>query len=927
MATRISDEDYEKLNPGQENWDEKVNGLKDAEENGNFNSDSTSNNSSDNNTSGQDSGKKTKQEEENPEFINKYTNLKESLKIKQGENLSRSKALIRLGRRKGPITAIVLTVAGGGLGLSALLSPGLLLVHMKETVFNKFNSQLTSMDYRSTKMLAKKMRTTKGICTSVLTVKCKYSSMSKKQIARFEKAGIKVTYGDEGNTVFGRKKPISFEFEGETIPANQFNDRIKNNPKFRSALHKAYNPKFAGFADNIFRKVTTRFRTTKSRMIIEGETDESRLKSIQQVTEEGVDSKRLTDTDNLSKPALDENGNEIIDKDGNKVLTDVDDKTLDDAKNYGNDIADNTDDIKKTGVKALNTFGDAASSAIKITGIADNVCTAYGMIKAVGYAAKTIRAIQLVRYAMLFLNVADQMKAGDAKAEDVAYLGTILTTEVLSTIQLNNTYKKVSRTATDSFGYKFAAFGEKGKTTPSAMQFLAGGGLTGALINLPAQFNSWLGGAPKNICGTLKNPFVSGASTIAGIVLMIIPGVNVAMVVKLAGQAAIGIALSALIAEIPNLLKNIIAGVLIDKNTVGEFAGDAFVSGSSGTMGETAKFGGNSPLTPNQAVAYNSLSNQVIAKYAEEDRLTYSPFDITNQNTFIGSIVSKLVPFLSKTASLSALNIFTSISSITTKSLASLSPITKAEDVSDYTMCTDFDYTDPNGDGNYDDKIATDPFCNVTYGVPIGNLDIDSDEVLDKMNGQIIDNVKPERENELGQPIPDGEYAKFIENCIERTRPIGDSGDDFQQSDGSECILNDTNKTKYPNYKYYYLYYIDQRVENGMDGIDETLNAAMDSGIDDNIAFYNGDNTSYNTIGYDDIDYSDISIASEIDYEDQPTINSVTPVKKPTITENQSINHVSNTNICKMSDITNKISDFGYLCDYSKLTFNTSGGI
>jgi hypothetical protein len=155
-------------------------------------------------------------------------------------------------KKKGPLTAIILTLVGGGIGITAFLSPSILLVQFKEIMVNKFNTQLSSMDVRTTRMLTNKMKTIKGVCTSAVSIKCKYSTMSKKQIEKFEKAGIKVEYTEKN--LAGRAKPTSFEFEGKKIDAKNFNKTIKNSAEFRVALKRAYNPKFAGFADAIWVK-------------------------------------------------------------------------------------------------------------------------------------------------------------------------------------------------------------------------------------------------------------------------------------------------------------------------------------------------------------------------------------------------------------------------------------------------------------------------------------------------------------------------------------------------------------------------------------------------------------------------------------------------------------------------------------------------
>ncbi len=708
-------------------------------------------------------------------------------------------------KKKGPLGLIITIVLGGGLGFSTLLSPGLLLVQMKEVMVNKFNSQLASMDVRSTKILTSKMGTTSGLCNSKISIRCKYSSMSDKQVSKFEKAGIKVN--SEKTTLLGRSKPTSFDFNGENIKPNEFNTKLASSAEFRSAVKQAYNPKFAGFADSIWNKAATKLGISKKGANLDGTTDDQKLKSLQEDTKNPANNTR-------TPPAIDKNST----KPDGSSYTPEEIAAANQAADAANGIADGASGVESTATKAGTSIlsgAETVGSVIKVTGIADSACTAYGAVQAVGYAAKMVRAVQLARYAMVFLNVADQIKAGTAKPEDVSYLGKTLTT----TVAAKGTTPEV-KSATDSFGYKFAAYGDRGAMSLSATQFLAGGGLTGKLIGVSALINSTLHGTPRTTCGTLKNPFVAGASFIAGIALMFVPGANFALSAKDVAQGLLIAALSVASAALPAMLQDIVAGVMVDKTTVGEASGDAIASGASGLMGTTANTGGNAPLTPTQAVAYNNLSTNVAAQYAQEDQLAYSPFDVTNSNTFMGKVALQLLPYTSKMSSLSG--IFSSVASLTTGALGSItSQNAKATDnIANYQMCQDFDYNDLKGDGS-NVKVATDPYCNITYGIPPEALNADPIAVVDAL-GTEIDPV-------TGDPAPGSQYEAFVTECINRNRPLGDTGPDLKEPDGSKCLFGAVQNDGHTTNNNYYIHYIDQRIDAGMDGYDSGT-ATTDAG-------------------------------------------------------------------------------------------------
>jgi len=792
MALRTADDDPT-LNPGQQHSDNQFNDLKKAE------SESAAGSNSDNGSSQNN----VKNAEENPsgEWQNNVSGSKPSTIGGKFNGL----------KKKGPLTTIILTLVGGGLGIGGLLSPGLLIIQLKEVMVNKFNSQLSSMDIRTNKILTSK--TTGGIsCGKIINIGCKYSSMSEKQIANFEKAGI--TVESESKTILGRTKPKSFKFNGETIKASEFASKLESSAEFRSAVKVGYNPKFAGFADSFWGKAAQKLGITKAKANIDTSSEQKALKSIQEDT-------KTKSTVQESEVQPIKEGETKPDGSTFTAAEEAANKTAVAAGEVEGGLAEDAAKIAekatKTGSVALEGV-EVAGSALKITGLTDAACTAYGAIQGLGYAAKSIRALQLAKYAMIFLNVADQIKAGVAKPEDVSYLGTVLTTEV----------KETKKTATDSFGYKYAAYGEAGKMPTSATQYLAGGGLAGSLIGITGVIDKNLP-ANKKVCGVLKNPFVAGASLVVGIGLFFVPGANVAIgawdIAKGVGIAALTIAT----AYIPAALGDIVAGVLVDKTTVGESAGDAITSGASGMMGTTANTRGNAPLTPDQAIAYNNLSNTIAAQYAEEDRLALSPFDITNSNTFMGSIVAKLIPYASKVSSLSGA--FSSLASLTSGSISSIAGQVKASDGGyDYKGCQDFDYRELG--------LATDPYCNVVYGIAPDALETSPLKINTALSGE-IDPVS-------GDPLPDSAYETFVADCINRNRPLGDVGEDPNGSNGSECIfgaevtISGSTQKKNNNY---YVHYIDQGIEKGMSGDDPVLAAAEASG-QTSLSFFVDDNYS-----------------------------------------------------------------------------------
>jgi murein DD-endopeptidase MepM/ murein hydrolase activator NlpD len=278
---------------------------------------------------------------------------------------------------------------------------------------------------------------------------------------------------------------------------------------------------------------------------------------------------------------------------------------------------------------------------------------------------------------------------------------------------------------------------------------------------------------------------------------MIIPGGQPLAGSKIAIQ--IGLAAVTFAAEmmLPALLADIIAGKLIDKDTVGEAAGNAIASGSGGMMSDLALAGGNAPLRKSQARQMITVNNQVKLAYAAMDRSTKSPLDISSPNTFMGSIVSGFMPYI-HSGDQTFFGKIKGIASISTSSIShfAFTP-TYADTTETFDECTDVDYQDID--------LATDPFCNVISGIPSASMNDDPNVINDRLLAQhLID-------EETGEPI--GPYAEFVAKCMNREEPFGSTGQDSTGDNGTGCFLDGTDQTKGDMY----VHYVDMRVNDGME--------------------------------------------------------------------------------------------------------------
>lgn len=697
-------------------------------------------------------------------------------------------------KRAAPLVGVGGAIFGGGLIFIMLTSPSLLIVHVKEIFTEKFNTSLASSNFRTVKLNNTKInKSTSGICAGVVTLKCKFSTMSETQVKNFTDAGIEVV--PDGEVVNGRTKPAAYKFKDKTITAAQFAQLAKTDPDFSSALKRAYNPKFAAFKGRAWSAVAKFFGISKKPTDLSGKDDAERQKKLNDYTKKG-------ETDS-----------------GTKIINPGDEKPGCEGGGsgcqYTKEEADTANKAASSAGTALSEDGKSGASASKVrnflsgtplkgitslfsvTGAIDGYCTAYGTLNAISYAGKTISVLALAREFMVFANMADQIKSGDSpNPDDTNFLGNKATT-----VTKDSSGKTTIGSLTDSLGYNYAANGDTGASNQSmliANRFLAGGGLVGNLAVISKNVSSVLGGrgGAQKTCGFLANPVVQGVSLVAGIALLFVPGANVVGgAIKLGASLAGGIALGAVLGMLPNMLSDIVAGT-ITQDITGEEIGNAMASGGGALLSNSlAGQNGNGLMTKDDALAYSSLQTSTNDEYIADDVRNTSPFDASDPHTFLGSIATALMPLSSQSNPLGF------IGSALSTSFASIIPKTNAASnekaAAALNMCQDQDAIDAG--------YAVDPFCNPIRGIPTKYLDKDPLQVVDELvaSGDLSEDGTPQ-----------AKYADFISKCITGTEPPGYQEDTtFNVDLAKECIVNDSNAN-------YYLNYQDQRIERGMSGED-----------------------------------------------------------------------------------------------------------
>lgn len=659
-------------------------------------------------------------------------------------------------KKRSPLLAIILTVVGlvGGVGLFG--GSSLLPMSILANVVQKFNTQETSMTLRTNKMFASKLANnyTTGSCT-LMPIFCRFTRPSNRFLSQLEEQGIQLM-NKKGEIIKASKwlpnerpaKYVYFDSEGKgiTVPAKGLKKQLAKDLDFQSRFYNATKTRFMSLTDSIFQSIKAKF----------GFNLNDRLKTT-------TDEKGVTDEANTLS-ATEDNGIKAA-ASGGEAAAEAEGEQI--AKDEGRKV---TEDVENSG----------KGNAIGL--IAAGICAGTDVPGLIIEASRAYQMAQLIKYSVVFLSAFGAIKAGDATPAEVGAIGAVLTKVVKG------------KSAMDSFGMRYVMNGDTNSKNNNYQKFSPGTSMLSKFSGLASIGRS---PATKNACRVMTNPATGagidaaatgatlGAAAIAA-AANVVGGYIAGYVIGLVLPPILNFAISHLPME--SLLKYAFGD--ITQGISGEAVGDALTSGASHVMGQTANAGGNMPLTPSQAVAYDDATKQVQLAYAEEDRATKSPLDASSPNTFLGTLIQRLVPYYEDSSSTAGTisNTFGTMAKMVMGSFSlALQPLTVSAASSGQDQYTKL-CNDPEITGN---DIAAGPFCNIIYGIPTKYLDKDpADIVTSLVNSGDIDATSGD---------PTGDYAKWLTLCTDGTTTQADN-----------CKITDKTAD-------FALYTVDHRVQKAMD--------------------------------------------------------------------------------------------------------------
>ncbi len=727
-------------------------------------------------------------------------------------------------KKKGPLGLLLTILVVGSVGLGSASLPALLLIHVKEMFTQSLDTSNPALTRATNSLMAKKIgninntfsETSDGKCG----VKCRMNTMDDTMKRNFEAKGF---------TIEGEQKSIGGKFvrwsvHSITLPVDQANPKaertvIKNGNDWKLLMK---DPIKASLINKVFNSRTAYFMNSKF-----GETLRAR----------GLD--KLSKLAGNTKEKVIESMRKMLGLEGTSAATDPTVKITDPAEKLA------SGPLK--GVPAA-TVGAKAKLAGKGNNIVSGACVMYDVSKGISYATKVGKMAQFLPLAMMTLNLADKIKAGNPKdnatPEEVSQVAGMWTQQDTNkTTADGKPNPDYGKTATDSAAYQMST--SLDNPAVNSQDLMYGAGLTTGVGAALAELTAFVvqGGvvaitATRTTCQIANSPVVGVLAQCPGEVMAALAtGVEtlgigaIVSAVECAVRAAVTMAamggiLNAVIekvipmiaaSELPNLSENM-RGSPVSTATR---TATASILGDGKALSNGLKTATSSDEVKNYALAMASQQRDDIALARYEAKST--PFDIYNQYSFLGSLAGNLQ--LSQYANSSVATILGGITSILPSSFASL--VSNSYALSDATNATKmanlYTATSCPDAALRAVGVVGDGLCTTTQVISEAELNANTDQLdTTLISDKQIDEYS-------GNAIPGSDYEKYLTNCANRppTEPIGETSASIEDNDyewkvGLKCSENSTELSNFRSYRLY------NNVENTI-GKTETLDNTITS--------------------------------------------------------------------------------------------------
>ncbi len=566
------------------------------------------------------------------------------------DNASGSKTKARGSKKRMAALFAILGIAIGGMSFLGS-SNSLLSGAFEALVTESTDTQYASGNLRSRFLMKYALKNANATTTGWNGVK-KYTAMSKGFKKRLANYNIEVEGSGAGKTLVFTKQDVDGNDIVTRITADQFDDVFKNDLDFRSAYTGAKRGRSMLFYDKAadafysFRRMS---RNLWNKFFSSGDNEADTGKFNETMTNhmDAGDANFHTRSEWTEEETVtDEDGNKYTveherEVDGNGSLKNTADADLD-AKARGF-----IDEIAK-GVGGADAAVNGACALLRVTNL-------------VAVTISTAEMLQTASYFMGLTENISKMKAGDGNN---AAINEFL--NMLSVPKESSVPKYTNGKADGTLVQNGAPLESQGLRTMLAYAPANASTVESFSLDRVAR------GGGLNASSLKACAAASVATGIASIALSFTPGGLAKIIggffidVGLGTLVSLGIT-SALSFAIPTIVQVLLTNRF--ENIVGIPAGEGLAEGAAVANMDLGRNGsGQSWSSETVALQYAQVNNSVLAMDAELDRYRYSPFDISNKNTFFGSIAYSLLPAVTATKTTSLASLFRN----TAKSFSSL---------------------------------------------------------------------------------------------------------------------------------------------------------------------------------------------------------------------------------------------------------------
>ncbi len=696
-----------------------------------------------------------------------------------------------------PLAAVVSLVAAAGIVFFMLFGSLFGSIDFVATVVDDLSYQVAAQKVRHLMMkkniLARSEAEGYTIGCGKLSLRCRFKSMTAKQIAKYHKAGIQINYGDVTITTTTKTMGIDGKWTVgepsiEIRPSNglDFGPPAENFLKGNKVIsvEKSFTPyketitgRFAvknivsdgvtyhsknwvkGYTNSLELRVKNNIvNNLKTKILRAPPFIEGVLKKFG-VSTKPAGLKGKTSQEKIAKLMI---KNDLTSLDDIKWVQVADDQWKIEG-GVDTEIYTNKQKLKvENSVKKVKTkmapMGKSATQALKalsIIGYVDAGCTLIDMVGSASIAAKSSNARQMVDYSMPIISYVGKLKTNEVTNEEVSTMTGIfgntdnrkMVYDPMAEKEAEN--PNYNESINDSELYQMSKSGDVPNITPNMLNYSLGMSTTRLQVaSKSADFVNKIvqAGTDINTCKIVQNWMVRGLGLLATIITAIASEGT-----ELAWSAAQAVGIAAAFMAVGYMINGFLEETLISGDMTERTNETATILWTSISVmqAELAKTIGMIPGNKAQIAVYNELQNQSRLDDIATESRNSKPWDIKNPYSFVGIMANIVSNYIKPKSSISSS--IAGVTSMISGSLASaFAPqklLAKSFDPKRYEQCDDVQYKDSGL--NIDPDIQ----CNLSYIMPTADLELDTDETAEYMEskGYVA------QETETGLPVINGE--------------------------------------------------------------------------------------------------------------------------------------------------------------------------